>query len=69
MKCRRFLTHPFFFGFRNSFFIDYRHFDQNNIVPRYDFGFGLSYAKFAYTNRGLSQTSFENDTNTQLEAN
>ena len=24
--------------------IDYRHFDANNIAPRFEFGFGLSYS-------------------------
>ncbi|CAA7270033.1 unnamed protein product [Cyclocybe aegerita] len=28
--------------------IDYRHFDANNIAPRFEFGFGLSYTKFSY---------------------
>ncbi|KAL0950918.1 hypothetical protein HGRIS_007675 [Hohenbuehelia grisea] len=30
-------------------FIDYRHFDQANIAPRFEFGFGLSYTKFEYS--------------------
>jgi beta-glucosidase len=35
-------------------FVDYRHFDKNNITPRFEFGFGLSYANFTYA--GLSVT-------------
>ena len=28
-------------SFSEGLFIDYRHFDKNNIAPRYEFGFGL----------------------------
>ncbi|KAK5083356.1 hypothetical protein LTR70_006437 [Exophiala xenobiotica] len=36
--------------FKEGLYIDYRHFDKNNIEPRYEFGFGLSYTDFEYTN-------------------
>jgi beta-glucosidase len=30
-------------------YIDYRYFDHKNITPRYEFGFGLSYTKFNFS--------------------
>ncbi|KAI0905011.1 glycoside hydrolase family 3 protein [Ustulina deusta] len=36
-------------NFNEGLFIDYRHFDQANIAPRYEFGFGLSYTNFTYS--------------------
>ncbi|KAH6607019.1 glycoside hydrolase family 3 [Trichoderma cornu-damae] len=42
-------------SFSEGLFIDYKHFDDAGITPRYEFGFGLSYTKFDYS--GLSVTS------------
>ncbi|RFU80059.1 glycoside hydrolase family 3 [Trichoderma arundinaceum] len=42
-------------SFSEGLFIDYKHFDDAKITPRYEFGFGLSYTKFDYS--GLSVTS------------
>ncbi|TFK40959.1 glycoside hydrolase family 3 protein [Crucibulum laeve] len=40
--------------YNEGLFIDYRHFDQANITPRFEFGFGLSYTTFDYS--GLTIT-------------
>ncbi|KII90196.1 glycoside hydrolase family 3 protein [Plicaturopsis crispa FD-325 SS-3] len=44
--------------------IDYRHFDQNNITPRFEFGYGLSYTQWNYsdlrvTTIGEAETDLE----------
>ena len=36
--------------FTEGTFIDYRAFDRANVKPVYEFGFGLSYAKFRFSN-------------------
>lgn len=40
-------------NFTEGVYTDYKHFDQHNITPRYEFGFGLSYTNFSVTNLNL----------------
>jgi beta-glucosidase len=37
-------------NFSEGIFIDYRNFDKKNITPVYEFGYGLSYTTFEYSN-------------------
>lgn len=39
--------------FKEGLLIDYRHFDSQSIIPRYEFGFGLSYTTFTFSNLAL----------------
>ncbi|KAH8806022.1 putative beta-glucosidase M [Xylogone sp. PMI_703] len=43
-------------NFSEGVYIDYKYFDANNIEPRYEFGFGLSYTTFEYSNLAVSKT-------------
>ncbi|KAF2477372.1 beta-glucosidase 1 precursor [Lindgomyces ingoldianus] len=37
-------------------FVDYRRFDQQKITPRFEFGFGLSYTNFTYSDLSITGT-------------
>ncbi|CAK7217980.1 beta-glucosidase [Sporothrix curviconia] len=42
--------------FSEGVFIDYRHFDKTNQTPVYEFGYGLSYTTFSYSNLQVAKT-------------
>ncbi|KAF8809832.1 glycoside hydrolase family 3 protein [Phlegmacium glaucopus] len=41
--------------------IDYRHFDAKNITPRFEFGFGLSYTTFKYSDLSIQAINAGDD--------
>ncbi|ETS83432.1 beta-glucosidase L [Pestalotiopsis fici W106-1] len=43
-------------SYKEGLYIDYRHFDQSNIAPRYEFGYGLSYTNFTYSDIKVTGT-------------
>lgn len=52
--------------FPEGLYIDYRHFDQAKITPRYEFGFGLSYSTFTYSDLTTSYTDKSAGSTTKL---
>ncbi|TLS26886.1 hypothetical protein PpBr36_04126 [Pyricularia pennisetigena] len=44
-------------NFSEGLFVDYRHFDRANIQPRFEFGYGLSYTNFTYSNIKVASTA------------
>lgn len=41
--------------FKEGLLVDYRHFDNQSITPRYEFGFGLSYTTFTFSDLKLTE--------------
>jgi beta-glucosidase len=44
-------------NFSEGVYTDYRAFDENNIEPRYEFGFGLTYTTFSYAHLQISNSA------------
>jgi len=57
------------FTYSEGLFVDYRHFDEANIKPRFEFGFGLSYTQFQYSGLVIAPVTSEQDQDQQLETN
>ncbi|KAK7457801.1 hypothetical protein VKT23_010141 [Stygiomarasmius scandens] len=56
-------------NFTEGIFIDYRWFDAQNITPRYEFGFGLSYTTFEYSELLLDSSTAHVDEHAIQETN
>ncbi|KAI1737015.1 beta-glucosidase M [Xylaria scruposa] len=50
-------------NFTEGVYVDYRHFDAQNITPRYEFGFGLSYTTFNFSALRVSKNASVDTTN------
>ncbi|CAF4840027.1 unnamed protein product [Rotaria sp. Silwood1] len=48
------ITETYNSNYTEGVFLDYRHFDKNNITPRYYFGYGLSYTTFSFSTLMIS---------------
>ena len=47
-------------NFTEGLYIDYRHFDKNDILPRYEFGYGLSYTTFSLSGLRIEHVAQNN---------
>ncbi|KAG6374229.1 glycoside hydrolase superfamily [Boletus reticuloceps] len=56
-------------NYTEGLFIDYRWFDAQNITPRYEFGFGLSYTTFNYSNLAITPIASTDNPETALIQN
>ncbi|KAF9649723.1 beta-glucosidase [Thelephora ganbajun] len=51
-------NHPIVIPYTEGLLIDYRWFDAKQIIPRFEFGFGLSYTTFEYSNLGIEKLRY-----------
>ena len=52
-------------NFTESTLIDYRWFSAHNITPRFEFGYGLSYSSFNYSNIAVTEVTIPDNTTVQ----
>ncbi|KAF2163824.1 glycoside hydrolase family 3 protein [Zasmidium cellare ATCC 36951] len=55
-------------NFTEGLYIDYRHFDKYNITPQYEFGYGLSYSSFSYSDLVVTKTNVSTSEYTATDA-
>jgi len=51
-------NYPLVIPYTEGLLIDYRWFDAKQIAPRFEFGFGLSYTTFAYSDLTIEELSY-----------
>lgn len=56
-------------NFSEGLFIDYRAFDKEGVEPQFEFGYGLSYTTFAYSDLSTTRVADDNNTAEYPDAN
>ncbi|ORZ00071.1 glycoside hydrolase superfamily [Absidia repens] len=54
--------------YTDGVFVGYRHFDHNKIAPLFEFGFGLSYTDFLYSNLTITRKTEDNTKDPMVKA-
>lgn len=53
-------------NYTEGVFLDYRHFDRYGIVPRYSFGYGLSYTTFSFAELNIFRSNYRKRLNSEF---
>jgi beta-glucosidase len=56
-------------NFSEGTLVDYRHFDARNVTPRFEFGFGLSYTTFNYSNLVITKATSSSSSSSSSSSN
>lgn len=57
---------PWRVDYEEGIFVGYRYYDKFNVLPSYEFGYGLSYTNFEYEKTTVSDSTFSNSISFEL---